>query len=202
MHTLLAIKGHIYEASHFIDKHPGEGINNVYLNEHNRKEVTALFNKFHQSDESEEHLIKAREGTHDKIKYIGPNYFQKRLPRYYHYVEDVESIDLTKFPARSYFMFPSLDIETRDNTLNLYVVDGMRLITVHHLKLDTIEDEDKNKYLCGRKLVRCYVEVCDTIDEEKNVKTCTIEAPTIEEFIDTYFTKQKYEPIHKIEYVK
>ena len=117
---LLAIKNHIYEVSSFVNKHPGEGINSVYLCEHNHREVSLLFNKFHQTEESEEHLINARAGKHDKIKYIAPYYFLKRIPKYYHYVDNITTIDEKSIPNKSYFLFQA-ENEHRDNTINIYV---------------------------------------------------------------------------------
>jgi cytochrome b involved in lipid metabolism len=184
MNILLSIKGHIYEVSHFVKNHPGEGINNMYLNEHNRRNVSLLFNKFHSSDESEEHLINSRNNNHSEIKYLGPDYFHKKIPKYYHYIKDITKIKTNNIDNKSFLMFQS----DESNTINLFVKDGMGMITVHHMELD-IKDN---------KLVDCYVELCDSVDKEKNIITNSIKADSIEEFIEKYFINQKYTPIYKV----
>lgn len=185
MNILLSIKGHIYEVSHFIKYHPGEGINNTYLNEHNRQNVSLLFHKFHNSNESEEHLINSRNGNHSQIKYLGPDYFHKKIPKYYHYIEDITKIKLNSIDNKSFLLFQS----NESNTINLFVKDGMGMTTIHHMKLDTKDN----------KIIECYVELCESVDKEKNIITKSIKANSIEEFIEKYFINQKYTPIRKVE---
>lgn len=180
---LLAIKGHIYEVSHFVSKHPGEGINNVYLNEYNKREVNMLFAKFHQTEESEEHLIRAREGNHDRIKYIGEYYFQKRIPKYYHLLKDLSEIDSEKYERGCFFIFPNLEDSKQ---LNLFVKDKMGMISVHHMKLVTDDDN---------KLTKAYVEICFDMDKDKNPITKTIESDNVENFMEKYFIKDGYKPL-------
>jgi hypothetical protein len=184
MNILLSIKGHIYEVSHFVKNHPGEGINNMYLNEYNRINASLLFNQFHSSNESEEHLINARNGTHPQIKYLGPNYFHKDIPKYYHYIEDITKIKMNDINNRSFFMFQS----NEPYTINIFVKDAVGMTTVHNMKLN-INDN---------KLIKCFVELCDSVNKDNNIITKIIEANSIEEFIKIYFINQKYIPIHII----
>lgn len=195
--TLLAIKGHIYEVSHFVNSHPGEGIANVYLQEHNRREVTEYFEKYHQSNDSEQELIDAREGTNDNITYVAPYYFQKRIPKCYFYIPDISQIDLTSYPNKSYFLFQSN--ENNKDTVDMMVKDGMGMTTIHHLKLKFNETSNE--------LDGCYIELCSYIDNMENsnenlddakIVMDTLDAGNIEEFVDKYFTGQKYTPILKL----
>jgi hypothetical protein len=190
MHILLAIKGYIYEVSKFVSHHPGEGIRNVYLYENNKRDVSNQFDHFHTSNESEEYLIEARKGNHPTIKYIAPYYFQKRIPRYYHYIDNgIQNIKQENIPNKSYLLFQSND---NDKTINLFVKDAMGFISVHHLEL--VINEENNK------LEKCFVQLCDNIDENENVEINTIEDVTIEGFIDKYFKGQGYNPILKPEF--
>ena len=196
MNLLLAINGHIYEVSQFVSSHPGEGIANVYLLEHNRHDVSEYFLKYHQTNDSEQELIDARNNNNDKIKYIAPYYFQNRIPKYYYYVPDITKIDMSLFPNKSYFIFQS-DEESNQDTINLMVKDAMGMSTVHHLKL----------MFNDNKLSECYVELCSYIDnmehsnenlDNAKIITTKLEDTTREGFIDKYFTNQGYQPILKI----
>lgn len=189
MHILLGIKGHIYDVSQFRLDHPGEGIRNIFLDEHNRREVSAQFEHFHMTNIAEEYLIEAKDGKHPTIKYIAPYYFQKRIPRYYHYVEgDIQKIKLENIPNKSYLLFQSNEDE---KTINLFVKDAMGMISVHHLRLVVNE---------AGKLEKCFVQLCDNVDENEQVEINTLEDTTIEGFIEKYFTGQGYKPILKPEF--
>lgn len=188
MNILLAIKGHIYEVKNFINKHPGEGISNIFLSEHNRQEVSELFEKFHQTNVSEEHLINARENTNEHIQYVAPNYFKRRIPKYYHYIPAIGDVNIQELPIKSFFMYQSN--EDNKDGINLLVKDGMGLLSVHHMKLK-INDETN-------KLEKCFVELCSDVDENDNVITTILDEATIEDFVDKYFIKDKYTPIVKL----
>lgn len=199
MNLLLAIKGHIYEVSHFVDHHPGEGIANVYLTEHNRSECSEYFEKYRQTNDSEQMLIDSRNNENDKIKYVGPNYFKQRIPKYYYYIPDITKVDLTQYPSKSYFMFQS--DENNNDTINVMVKDGMGLTTIHHLKL--IINKDDNT------LIECQIELCSYLDnlgnsnkslDDAKIVTNILKETTIEQFMDIYFTKQGYKPILKINF--
>ena len=196
--VFLSIKNGIYEVSQFIGSHPGEGINSVYLNEHNRKNVTEEYEKYHTSELAEEELILAKKGENPKIKYIGPNYFQKNIPKYFHLIDlelaDVEEIskNMTK---KSFFMFPSsTTIDKSDFQLNLFVRDANGCVNIYPLNFKFSGNSNK--------IEKCYVELYDIKMneklEEENVITSVLDAGNIELFVDKYFTKQKYIPIIKM----
>jgi len=42
---ILTIEGHRYRVNEFVDKHPGEGIRDVYLHNYRNKDVTEEFMK-------------------------------------------------------------------------------------------------------------------------------------------------------------
>ena len=60
MPILIGIYGNIYEVSKFLNKHPGEGIHDTYLKYYNRKDATADFERYHNTNESDEMLIEAK----------------------------------------------------------------------------------------------------------------------------------------------
>lgn len=191
MNILLAIKGHIYEVSQFVNSHPGEGIADVYLREHSHQEVSEYFEKYHQTNESEEELIDARNNKNDKINYVAPNYFKGKIPKCYFYIPDITKIDLNKFPNKSYFMFQS----DEHNMINLMVKDAMGMITIHHLKLIVNENGI---------LSECFVELCSYIDNMENsnenldnakIVTDKLTSDTIEAFVETHFNGQGYKPV-------
>jgi hypothetical protein len=184
MNILLAIDNHIYEVSNFVNKHPGEGIRNIYLNEHNRSDASLLFENI-----AEDYLIAARNNDHDTIKYIAPYYFIKKIPIYYHYIPNIENINLKDIPNKSFLLYQSDDDPKL--SLNIFVKDAMAFISVHNLKL-VVSEVDKLD-----KLDKCYVELCSDVDKDKKVLTEIIEDVTIEAFIDKNFKGQGYTPILK-----
>lgn len=77
---MLIIEGHIYDVTYFQNKHPGEGIRNTYLYNYNRKDVTTLFKIYH--DVGYEIIYEAKKtGEHKGVKYISPNFYDKKLPK-------------------------------------------------------------------------------------------------------------------------
>lgn len=191
-HIFLNIRNSIYEVSHFTDSHKGEGINNVFLREHNRQNVTSEFEKFHTSEIADDELELAKKGQHPMIKYIGPNYFQKNIPKYFHLIDmevaDVE--DISKLMSKkSYFIFPSFDDDNIFN-LSLFVKDANGCVNIYPLILK----HSDSSY--PQKVTKCSVELYD-IElndklEDENIITTVLEAGDIESFVDKYFTKQGY----------
>ena len=81
MMILICIEGNIYEISDFVKRHPGEGINNLYIRDYKYTDVTELFEKYHNSNTSYEKLISARNNGYDKesgIHYVCSNFFRKK----------------------------------------------------------------------------------------------------------------------------
>lgn len=90
---LLLIGEDIYEVSKFIPNHPGEGIHDIYIRNFNRKNVTEEFEHYHFDSEPEDWLEKAKKNKFDPetgIYYVGPSFFKKRIPAYFHYLVDDE----------------------------------------------------------------------------------------------------------------
>jgi hypothetical protein len=88
---LIGIYQHIYEVSKYISKHPGEGISNTYLREHNSTEATDSFERFHMTNEPDEMLMLARqEGYHPEmgIYWVCPYFFTNKIPKYFYFSAD------------------------------------------------------------------------------------------------------------------
>jgi len=87
--TLLIIEDHIYDVSRYIKDHPGEGIRNVYLMDFHGKECTSLVDRHHTTNEPYEIMERAREnGYHKGVYWVCPNFFGKRIPKYFHFSPD------------------------------------------------------------------------------------------------------------------
>ena len=101
----------IYEVSKYINKHPGEGINNVYIKRYNYKNCTSEFNRFHMTDEPFQILEKVKNlGTFMNIHYVCKNYFKNRIPKCFYFNKDdlegnlfIESNDLVLIPINDGF---------------------------------------------------------------------------------------------------
>ena len=86
---LMSIYNHIYEVSGFINKHPGEGISNIYLRDYRNKESTSDFERYHFTNEADEMLINARKEGYDEetnIYYVCPWFFKKKIPKYFNFL--------------------------------------------------------------------------------------------------------------------
>lgn len=188
MNILLAIKGNIFEVSQFVLDHPGEGICGMYLQDHNRQEVTPLFEKYHTSNIPDFTLLESISNQYQSILHLGPYYFQRRIPRYYHYIYNIKRLKTENLPNKSYLLYQSDN--KKELTINLFVKDAMGMISVHNLNL-VINNE---------QLEKCYVKICDSIDDNNDIVTATLEETTIEGFIDKYFKKEGYTPILKPEF--
>ena len=102
MPILIGIYGNIYEVSKFISKHPGEGIHDTYLKYFNRKDATSEFERYHNTNESDEMLIEAKkngEGEETGIKYVCPYFFKKKIPKYFHFLEDNDKYAINFFKS-------------------------------------------------------------------------------------------------------
>ena len=84
---LISIDGYIYDVSNY--NHPGEGIRGCYLKYYNCKDVSKEFFHMHMTDEPDVILEKARkEGSCEKVYYVGPNYFKSRIPKCFYFNKD------------------------------------------------------------------------------------------------------------------
>ena len=82
----IIINNNIYEVSNFIKNHPGEGILNEYIANYHNKDVTDEFDRFHFTNESDEILLQSRtNGIHLGIYFVGPSFWKKKIPIYYHF---------------------------------------------------------------------------------------------------------------------
>ncbi len=92
MPVLIGIHSKIYEVSDYYSKHPGEGIMNVYLKNFHRKNPTDLFERYHNTNESDELLIEAQNNNFKKtqsgISFVCPFFFKHRIPKYFHYINE------------------------------------------------------------------------------------------------------------------
>ena len=73
MSVLLAIDGEVYEVSSFVALHPGEGHNDIYLEDFADKDVSSQFEYYHADKQSKakEWLSKARqEGEYKGIQHM------------------------------------------------------------------------------------------------------------------------------------
>ena len=86
---LIGLYKEIYEVINFVNKHPGEGISNTYLNSYKYRECTEDFERFHFTNESDEMLINAKEYGFDEetgIYYVCPFFFKLKIPKYFHFL--------------------------------------------------------------------------------------------------------------------
>ncbi|MES1920382.1 hypothetical protein MHBO_002059 [Bonamia ostreae] len=70
----LIINGHKYDVTDYINVHPGEGHNNIYLENFDKQDVTNQFNYYHKKtiQTNLKLLQRARErGCHKKIRHLG-----------------------------------------------------------------------------------------------------------------------------------
>ena len=89
---LISVNDIIYEVSRYIPNHPGEGIRNIYLRKFHRKDCTSLFEKFHNTNEADELLIKSNNNnfkiTADGISMVCPFFFKRKIPKYFYFIEE------------------------------------------------------------------------------------------------------------------
>ena len=109
---LISIYNHIYELSKFIKLHPGEGINNLYLNDFKNTDATEVFERYHNTNESDEMLKKAMDNGYDEetgIYYVCPYFFKKKIPKYFKFlINDPYGIDYFKnMPNGTFILRPS-----------------------------------------------------------------------------------------------
>jgi hypothetical protein len=102
---VICIEDELYEVSHFVPKHPGEGIRNLYLTAYRGKNATREFDQFHNDNEPHQMLASARTLSHDPatgIRHIARNPFDaalRRVPAYVRYaVSDDAAADLLAPP--------------------------------------------------------------------------------------------------------
>lgn len=203
---LLAIHGKILDVSKFVDKHPGEGIRDVYLRDYHRKEATELFDQFHQTDVPMELIIDAKNfPDQSDIKYIAPNFFQKNIPKFYHCLDNnsFDNIDISVIPNKSFFMMPYYpppdqpkeekeDQSQKDHKICLFVKDAMGFTNIHPLQ---IRSQTIKGIPCQYKIERCFLHLYSDVCKDEKTLTTALEAKTIEQFIETYFTKSGYKPV-------
>jgi len=56
----IVIEGEVFDATNFIDCHPGEGISGQYIADHGGRDVSKLFDKYHNTEEPFEILESAK----------------------------------------------------------------------------------------------------------------------------------------------
>ena len=90
--VLLIINKQIYDVTGYIDKHPGEGINNHYLMNYRNQDCTSLFSNNHLTDTAYKMLERVMSKGYDeetKIYYVSPYLLeQSRIPNYFHFNPD------------------------------------------------------------------------------------------------------------------
>ena len=89
MTILIGIDSYIYEVENYSKNHPGEGILIVYLRNFNRKDATSLFERYHNTNESYDLLLQAKNKfnlTESGIRFVCP-FFKRRIPKYFHFIE-------------------------------------------------------------------------------------------------------------------
>jgi len=92
-YILLIIEGRVYEVSGFENKHPGEGIRDTYLRNYSRRDVTGIFEKYH--DEGYEILDQARKnGECRGVKFISMNFFGKKIPKSFIPVDSMSDLPI------------------------------------------------------------------------------------------------------------
>ena len=82
---LIIINHNIYEVSKFVKNHPGEGILNEYLRNYHNKNATEEFNRFHFTNDADELLLKSKNDNTSGIYFVGPSFWKKKIPNYYHF---------------------------------------------------------------------------------------------------------------------
>ena len=136
----------IYEISKYINKHPGEGISNVYLARYNRKNITNDFNKYHMTDEAFELFEKVKiEKSYNGINYICKNYFQGRMPQSFYYNKDdldgeiyLETNNIVLIPFESTFL---LKYKIQNKIINdkILVMNGKFMYSKENTIYNSIE---------------------------------------------------------------
>lgn len=112
--VLLLIGNDVFECRRFIGSHPGEGINNIYLKEWNRKNVTEQFEQYHYTDTPTEWINEAKliGVSSEGIRYVGPiaSFFHssKRIPEWFIYFQKGEELDefvaQPQYPNNTFFV--------------------------------------------------------------------------------------------------
>jgi len=67
----IIINKRVYDVTAFISRHPGEGISGQYIEDNAGRDVSAIFDKYHNTDEPFSLLESADKGTEDGIKFVG-----------------------------------------------------------------------------------------------------------------------------------
>lgn len=149
---LIELYGDIYEVSNYVSKHSGEGINGVYLRDYHKKLATPEFEKYHTTNESDEMLIEAKKfgkGEESGIYYVCPNFFTKRIPKYFHFLitDKYGTIFMENKPNKTFILRPSNS--NKENSLSItYKNEEGELFQLKCTKIDKnnwsalIEDDE------------------------------------------------------------
>ena len=137
---LIELYEDIFEVSNYVSKHSGEGINGIYLRDYHRKLATNEFEKYHNTNESDEMLIEAKKngkGEESGIYYVCPNFFTKKIPKYFHFLikDKYGVIFMENKPNKTFILRPSNS--DKQNSLSItYKDEGV----LFHLKCSKIEE--------------------------------------------------------------
>ena len=141
---LISIYNHIYEISKFINKHPGEGIKNMYLRDYKNKECTEDFEKQHFTNESDEMLINAKIHGYDEetgIYYVCPYFFTRRIPKYMYFnrnaVNDRYATKYMKSAKTKTFVLRPSNSDPRTSMSITYKNEDSE---VYHVKITKVDD--------------------------------------------------------------
>ena len=152
MQILIGIHGTIYDVSKYVDKHPGEGIANVYLHNFKRREVTDLFEKYHATNEPFgilENVVKQKLDESTGIQYVCPFFFKRRIPKYFHFLpDDRYGLEYMKDqPPCTFLLRPS----NSDNNTSLSLTYKDSLDSIRQLKITKIESKGMVRLLGRRR---------------------------------------------------
>jgi cytochrome b involved in lipid metabolism len=68
----ILINDKVYDVTNFVNRHPGEGVSGQYIADNGGRDVSALFEKYHNTEEPFEFLEAADGGvSKDGIIYVG-----------------------------------------------------------------------------------------------------------------------------------
>ncbi len=155
---LLSINDSLWECNKFIANHPGEGIQDVYLKNYHKKNVTEEFERYHFDNEPDDWLDRAKSSHYDPetgIYYIGPNPFKnkRRIPPYFHFFPSADAPSNTqsgteylteKNQPKSFILFPIFKEENSFILMKRDESENIQNISVK--KSGSTEDNNTNAW--------------------------------------------------------
>lgn len=151
---VLCIEDELYEVSHFVPNHPGEGIRNLYLTAYRNKNATREFDQFHNDNEPHQMLASARALSADPdtgIRHIARNPFDaaaRRVPAYVRFAaSDDAAAELLQPPNDAAALpFVAYRFAADGSALSL-AVRGADATATRHLRLT--RDADSAQWTCA-----------------------------------------------------